>query len=219
MSEPVGNGPRMPASAGIPGNSHKLRTEKQEPDPRPKLEKVISGKVVTRKPNVFKRFARGFIADDAQTVGDFIMTDVVIPAVKNLLSDIINQGSNRVLYGHSRPRGRSGLGMGSNISSLRTRYDNVPEARRSNMSTGARARHDFREIVLESRQDALSILQALEAQIAEYGHATVADLYDLIEVTSSFTDRRWGWLDLSNADISQNRDGYRLDLPSPEALR
>lgn len=217
MSEPVGNGPR----GTIPGNSHKLRETKEavEEAPREKVEKIIEGKVVQRKRPWYKRAAESMVADDAQTVGDFVLVDVVIPAVKNLFYDIITQGSSRVLFGTTTARR-------SNPSSvirggLRTQYrDSGPSVDRGrSLSQVSRARHDFDDIVLDSRVEAVEVLDALGVLVDKYGRASVSDLYDLLGVSGSFTDRQWGWTDIRDSDVRQTRGGFILDLPRPELLR
>lgn len=78
--------------------------------------------------------------------------------------------------------------------------------------------HDFDEIVLDTRHEAELVLDNLEELIKQYGQATVTDLYDLVNITSSFADEKWGWTDLSHANVSHVRDGYLLNLPKPETL-
>lgn len=225
MSEPVGNQPRKKPEAesgmaAITGNSHKNRsaTEKTEKDREP-VEKIVEGKVVSRKQPVWKRFTRSMVADDVGNVGEYILTDVLIPATKNLIVDMVGQSIERVLFGTSRGRiRRSPLGM-----SLRDqvnysgRYSG--ETARRPMTREARARHDFNEIVLENRAEAIEVVEGLVDRIARYGSVTVAELYDFVGTTGSFADQRWGWNDLSTADVRQVPGGFLLDLPAPEPIR
>lgn len=210
----------MPGS--IPGNSHKEREDnKAEAEPREKIEKIIEGKVVTRKAPWWKRAVRSMIADDATSIGDFLWTDILVPTIKNAIRDVVVGGTDRTLYGAGRSRrGGPGLGLGGNITSLRTRYDAVASGEpRRMMSREAQARHDFDEVVLNDRDEAVEVVEALIARVERYGAASVADLYDLVGVTGSYADRRYGWTDLRTADIRQIREGFLLDLPRPEPLR
>ena len=91
MTEPVGNARR--GDAPLPGsNSHAARAAAEKaagplkaPEEREPIESIVHGKVVQKKPNVFKRAARGMVADDVTNVGDFVLTDVLMPAVRNLI--------------------------------------------------------------------------------------------------------------------------------------
>lgn len=223
MSEPVGNSPRN--TANIPSNSHKEQPgplPSKEDEDRAPIEKVIEGRVVTRKPPRWKRLARSIIADDAQNIGDFLLVDVIAPALRNLIADTIKGGTDRVIYGQARARR---AGMDERRGSLRTRYDQMSavgerdrEPRRM-MSRESKARHDFDEVVLADRAEAVEVVELMIARVVKYGSASVADLYDYVGVTGSFADQRWGWTDLTTADVRQVRTGWLLDLPQPEPLR
>ena len=54
--------------------------------------------------------------------------------------------------------------------------------------------------------------------IERYQSATVADLYELVGVQGSYTDDKWGWVDIRGAGITRVRNGYLLDLPRPQPL-
>lgn len=221
MSEPVGNSPRQPGA--IPSNSHKTQREaevkKKAEEPRGPVDKIIEGKVVTRKPSRLKRVARSFVADDVQNIGDYLLIDVVVPAVKNLIRDLVVGGTDRALYGRSRPT-RNGIGGGA-PTSFKTRYDKMSDGSepRRMLSREARARHDFGEIILDDRAEAIGVIEALIARVDQYGVASVSDLYDFVGVSGSYADRSHGWRDLSTADVRQYRGGWLLDLPQPEPIR
>ncbi len=59
----------------------------------------------------------------------------------------------------------------------------------------------------------------MDQLIEKYETVSVADLYELLGVEASYTDEKWGWVDLRDAGIRRVRDGYLLDLPKPESLR
>jgi len=225
MGEPVGNQPRKEPKADNPisaikGNSHKERgTTTDKVDKREPVEKMVEGKVISRKQPWLKRVRKTMVAEDAHTVGEYILTDVVVPAAKNLIVDMVGQSIERMLFGTSRGRiSRSPLGMSlrDQVNYSRVSQDRDP---RRTLSREARARHDFNEIVLENRTEAIDVVEALIARIARYGAVTVADLYDLVGTTGSYADQRWGWNDLATADVRQVPGGFLLDLPAPEPIR
>lgn len=226
MSEPVGNQPRKkPPSPGsmaaITGNSHKERgADAETTAEREPAEKIVEGRVISRKQPWWKRFRQTMLAEDAGNVGEYILTDVVIPATKNLIVDMIGQSIERVLFGTSRGRvRRSPLGASLRDQVNYNRFSGDREPVRRPMSREARARHDFNEIVLENRTEAIEVVEALIDRISRYGAVTVADLYDFVGTTGSFADQRWGWSDLTTADVRQVPGGFLLDLPAPEPIR
>lgn len=221
MSEPVGNAARTPGD--VPSNALKGREapKKEVAEDAPPAEKIVEGNVVTRKTPWYKRFARNLIADDATSMGDWIMQEVVLPSVRNLISDAVKGSTDRVLYGSSRVRG-GGSVIGGRVGSLRTRYDRMAEeGEPRRLTREARARHDFDEIVLASRSEAIDVIEALIDRAVRYKAVTVSDLYDLLGVTGSYADRSYGWseAELRYADVRQTRGGFLLDLPKPEPLR
>lgn len=216
-SEPVGNSPR---NIAIPGNSHKAR--EAEPATAPKIEKdpvqkIVTGKVIQKKTPWYKRVASSMIAEDAGSVREYLVDDVVGPALRNLIRDMVVGSVDRTLFGTSRARRASSVG--GPVSSIRNKYHDVPTERPRALSREARVRHDFDDIVLESRTEALEVIEYLIERIEKYGAATVSDLYDSLGVTGDFAAQRWGWTDLRDADIRQTRAGFLLDLPRPESLR
>jgi hypothetical protein len=226
MSEPVGNQPRrkpvtQSGMSAISGNSHKEREAVGETTAdREPVEKMVAGKVISRKQPIWKRFTRTMLAEDAGNVGEYILTDVIIPATKNLIVDMVGQSIERVLFGTSRGRvRRSPLGASLRDQVNYSRFSNDRDTVRRPMSREARARHDFNEIVLENRSEAIEVVEALINRISRYGAVTVADLYDFVGTTGSFADQRWGWSDLTTADVRQVPGGFLLDLPAPEPIR
>lgn len=223
MSEPVGNAPR---GTSIPNNSHKARdvqaASEAPGESKEELSKIVTGKVMIRKTPWYKRIARGVIADDASSVGNYILTDVVGPAIRNLIYDIITGGASRTLYGTTRGlRRESNIRGGGPVSSIRTRYDRMAEEqpRSRALSQEQRARHDFEDVILDYREEAVNVLEAMIDYAARYGAVSVAEFYTLCGVSGSYADQRWGWTDLSTADIRQFRGGWLIDLPEAQPLR
>lgn len=78
-------------------NSDKSRQEQSEK----KVEAVISGKAKTRKKGEMQKFADVFIAEDANNVKSYILLEVIVPAIKKAISDIVTTGIDMILYGEA----------------------------------------------------------------------------------------------------------------------
>lgn len=222
MTEPVGNTPR----SSIPGNTFKDRESAAPPKPsREPVEKMIQGDVIIKKPNFFKRFGRSMVADDVGNVGDFVVSDVLVPAMRNLLYDVIVKGAGRTIFGAGQVYRNAGRGVPSAagpVSSLKTSYHRISEGGEPTtraVSPASAARHDFREIVLPDRIEAIQVLEYMQARLEMYRSVTVGDFYDALGVTGGFVDRNFGWTDLSSAEIVQTREGFIFDLPRAQNLR
>ena len=89
----------------------------------------------------------------------------------------------------------------------------------NSINTGAvphssRTTYSYDNIVLESRGDAESVLDSMGEIIDQYGMVKVADLYDLVGLTGSYTDNNYGWTNLSTAHVVRLNDGgYLIKLP------
>jgi hypothetical protein len=203
-----------------PPNAKKLKEEPVVPEK--KIEKVIEGKVIQRKKPLGKKFSELLIGGDSKSVGSYIFYDVLLPAMKDTIADVMTQGVERMLFGEARSTSRR-PGSRRGGSSNYTNYSNYtrnkpPWDDRRQISPRARASHDFNEIILETRAEAEEVLDRLFDLVAKYETATVRDLYELVGAPSKFTDDKWGWADLRGAGITRVRNGYLLDMPRPEPL-
>lgn len=194
------------AEIQYPSNSHKSKQEQKQGGERKKMEKVTTG-VVKTKNNELRRFKDVFIAEDAKTVKDHLWMDVLVPNVKKIIVDLIQDGISLLVYGTTSTRK-------NNTPAGRVSYGSLYKAQSERKpQEGLRTSYSYADVTLESRADAEDVLDRLKEAINEYGSVSVADLYDLIGVTGEFTDNKYGWVNLANADIQRVRDGYLLKLP------
>ena len=206
---PVGKAVRQNYS----GNSNKEKSKAE----RPSREKVISGKVVQKPQGLGRKIADTFAGDDAKSVGSYILFDVVIPATKSMISDMVSQGIERLLFGDSKGRISRSQKPGGNTSySSMYRGGSVTPTRE--MSYKARATHNFDEVILEQRGEAQTVIDELSELIDSFDVASVSDLYDMVGITGSHVDDKWGWTDIRGAEVLRVRDGYLLSLPRPIPL-
>lgn len=213
------------AVSEFPSNRHKERATTTTQPPEKKVEKVVLTEVVRRKKPLGKRMKEVFVGGDTKGVLGFVALDVVVPGVKDMVYDAFMEGLQRAMFGESI-RGRRALGRrGEPYTTYTNRYSGPgvgpiggrPEPR-PQMSRRGRASHNFDEIILASRAEATEVLERLFDLVEKYEQTTVADLYDLIGLEGSFTDEKWGWVDLRGSDVSRVRNGYLLNLPRPEPL-
>jgi hypothetical protein len=214
MSEEIkvdtGGGRQEKIRVDYPANSKKSR---QSPSEKTRPEKVVEGEVTQRKRGIAGKVVHTFLSEDSPSVMNYIVMEVLVPAAKNMVSDAVSQGIERILFGDTRPSrsGRPGYINYSRIASGRS--DSRPA-----LSRQARAIHDFDDIIIASRAEAEDVLDRLRDLINQYEVASVSELYDLVGLTGEFTDDKWGWYDLRSASIRPIRGGYLLNLPRTQPI-
>jgi len=203
----------------FPSNSRKKR-DKSKGDEK-KVDKVITGSVKKQKRGLGKKVADVILEDDTKSVGNYVVYDVLVPAAKSMLSDMITGAVEMFLFGEkrgSRTRREGGRSYTSYGSYYRSSDRDRDFRREREISRSGRARHDFDELILETRGEAEEVLSHLVDLVEDYGMATVADLYDLVGITSNYTDDKYGWTNLHTASVSRVRGGYLISLPRTKVI-
>lgn len=220
-------------SEDFPPNSHKMKKSlRDEPEeieaaPEKKVEKVVEGKVIRRKKPLGKRFKEVFIGGDAQSVGQYVFFDILIPAAKDLAVDMASQGAERLFFGEDNYR-RSSRSRNRHSAtriyhdyqrySSRDPRDRPPSPRESGRYS--RRHLDTDDIILATRAEAEEVIDRMYDLLNRYEVVAVAELYELIgESGGPYTNSNWGWTDLRGTGIRRVREGYLLDLPRPEPLK
>lgn len=192
----------------------------EEKDYKPKkLEKVVKGEV-KKKSGTGKILSNEFVKEEPSYVRDYILGEVVLPAVKNLIADIINNGVSMFLFGETRaPRRGDNRDRGRysqrDRGYQRDEYDEPRERRYRN-----RMRYDdFSDYKLETRRDAIEVLDELRGYIDEYGQVEVARFFELIGEDSQGVDNDYGWTSLDHAYIDSVRGGFIIEFPKARFLK
>lgn len=192
-------------------NSHKSKEELKREEK--KIEKVATGKVKTKKKSGATKFADVFITEDIGNVKDYIIYDVLLPAAKKTISEIVSNGVDMILYGETKSR----KSKGSKVSYSKYYDDRDDDYRRSSRRSRVLG-YDYEDVILETRREAEEVLNRMEDLIDSYGVVSVADLYDLVGISGNYTDNKYGWMNLRSAGIERTRDGYMLLLPKVKPL-
>lgn len=198
-------------------NSNKFLTKdkptEEENLGKKKVDKVVSGSVKTKKKSSLSKFADTFIEEDKDTVVGYILSEVLIPSFKKMVSDTIKTGIDKMLYGDAEVSRSNSPASKISYSNY---YNDKSSYSRSSSTTPVSNRRDTYEyynIVLETRGDAEAVLMGMDDIIAKYEIVSVADLYDLVGIAGSYTDYKYGWTDIRSARIERVRDGYVIRMP------
>lgn len=194
-------------------NSHKYKEEQKQKQVSPEEKQIqkVTKNPAKIKTNEARKLADIFISEDIANVKNYIFMDVIVPAVKKAIYDVVTNGIDMFLYG--------GNGKGkSNSTTSKVSYRNYYERKdnggfRQTESNVSRNALDYEDIVFNNRGEAEAAKQQMMDLIDRYGMVTVGDLYEMANQTPPYTAQKYGWMDVRNAETQRVRDGYILKLP------
>lgn len=193
-------------------NSHKSRELQTESVPEKKIEKVISGTAKAKKKSEIRKFTDVFVSEDMDNVKSYILMDVLVPAIKKAISDIVTNGVDMLLYGESGGSKPATKSAASRVS-YRSYYDSPSNRLETRSINRASIGYNYDDVLLDNRGEAESVLARMDELMETYGLVSVADFYDLVGITGNYTDNKYGWTDIRSASIVRTRDGYMIKLP------
>lgn len=195
-----------------PSNSYKSKEQQKEAAPKmeKKMEKITTGK--TKKKSEMHKLASTFISEDAANVKNYIWMDVLVPTIKKAIFDVITNSIDMVLYGgNGRANKRTSTVDRVSYRNYNNDYRNDSE-RRGDISRNNSV-YSYGDVVVNTRKEGEDVLARMDEALEKYGMVSVGDLYDLVDVTCNYTDYKYGWTNLRNAEVVRVNDGYLIKLP------
>ena len=229
MSE---NRPKAPVPISLESYPNASRAsanqDQNKPKAKPKQEAIIKeGHVKLKKQSAWKKAKHRIFEQEGKDLKEYVVYDVLIPSIKDTISNIVSNGIDILLYGEARHLNakRSGILSSSpkynhvSYSSISSNKPVNSSVRRSISSSSAlRSNLALDDFIFQTRGEANDILNQLSTILTDYGVVTVADLYELCGLRTPYTYNNYAWRDLSTAGVSMTRDGYLLNLPTPQTL-
>lgn len=198
--------PKSTLDQPISGNPTQEKREKQAP--------VITGETKEKKKTLWTRIKEEFISEDRQSIGEYLIFDVLIPTIKETIITMGQNSIEMIFNGRSGYRSRNYGRAYDSRSSYRQYYDQR-DYNKPRISSG----YDYNEILFASRGDADAVLYRMQEILNQYQIVSVADYLELSGRSSSHTDYNYGWTNLYGTRILKDRSGgYYLELPRPMAL-
>lgn len=211
------NEPKQSIPTNFPGNSYSNPGKKKVTvESKTETKKIVQGNVVQRK-KFGTKLRESFTGDDAKSIGHFILFDLAIPQIKNVLFDVLTQSTRRALWGGNQPVQKTQSGYTS-YSNMYGRSQMGQQAGPKAVPSPTKVTHDFSEYVLSQRADAEAVIGELQQRIAEYGVARVSDVKDLLGMTSNYVEQNWGWTNLDSASSDAVYNGFVVILPRPHVI-
>ena len=194
-------------------NSHKYKEEqKQNNVPTEKRVQTVVKNPARARKNEVRKIADIFISEDVANVKNYIFMDVLVPAIKKAIYDIVTNGIDMFLYGGTG-KGKTSSSPGGKVS-YRNYYEQKNTSNyRGSENVRSNTGFEYDDIEFQHRGEAEAALQQMHDAIARYGMVTVADLYDMAGLSAPYTSQKYGWMSVNNVSVARTRDGYVLKLP------
>lgn len=225
------NEEKTEVAVSYPSNSYSSREKKEEAPPP--MKKVAHGTAVSRRKSLKDRLMDWLFVDEDE-YEDFIYEDLIRPAILDAVWDIGNNAMDTIkdalgvsLFGSGRSgrRRRSGY--------YRTSYDDDDYSEYWNRERRGRRRSrrdrdeddgryscrrsDDVAAVVETRREAVDLVQAMQERIRMYKEASVLNFYDAADMPTRPNDDNYGW-DLGHpfeATISRYKGNYIVEPNAP----
>lgn len=188
---------------------------------KPKKKPVKKEPQAVVKKTLGEKIAENFLVTDKEEIEDRVIYDYIIPGIKNLIEDIIHMilfggsSNSRIIRerGETRPR--------------RVRYEDKFDERRRRDDEFVSYRPSRKPIITFSKESlANQVLSGLCEYVDDYGRVTLKEFYSIvsevtegdIDVPTSWTMTKYGWYDMTGANITHTRSGWCLKMPKAEVL-
>lgn len=199
----------------LPNNSHKYKDIQKQKEDLKKIERVTKGDVKFKKKSAFRQFFDQFVQEDGEKIKSYVCTEVLIPSIKQAISDIVTNSISILFYGDA---GRTKRNVADRVS-----YRNYSNSYNASYNQPQQQKHNafmYENICYNSYAEATDVLDRMYEILDLYGVVSVSDLNQLVGITGSFTDNNYGWttLNRTNSYIRGGRDGFELNLPRPTPI-
>ena len=180
---------------------------------------VVNGKPANKEKSLFKKITDTFSAGNIHDARDYVIRDVLIPGLLDILYDGITRGVGRIIYGEKGSSVRNNNGRGVNYNGIR-RLSDGETLRRTKNETSVVGVYDYNEIELETKADADRLLDSMCEYLEIHDIISVADMYSMANYKSGdYTDNNWGWDSLAGSHVKRTSDGWTLVLPRVKSIK
>ena len=161
-----------------------------EKKPKKEIKPVVKNEVRIQKKGLGEKFSETFLQADIQSVKNSVIFDILIPAAKDMFSDMTKGLVDGLLYGERRGS-RTYRDRGS--SRVYRRYDDCYDdrprrrQREDDDPPFASSRSIVDNLIFKTRGEAEEVLSNAIDYIEEYDSISVKDLYAYANKKSDFT--------------------------------
>lgn len=188
--------------------------------PENKEKKVVA--TAKLKDKTFRQKVKdAFIADEVKDVKSYVIFDIIIPAIKETIRNLVVNTIDMSLFGKTRGRRDTEQRGGSTYIAYDRAYGGgrSEDRRPVKQETAVLRVNELDRVTFNNKADAIDVLAHLFESIEEYHVASVADFLSFANLPVSHIHHKWGWYDLTGACVEEDPDGgYYIRLPRPGSI-
>ncbi len=172
-----------------------------------------------KKESFWSKFKKAFFGENVDNVGEYMVFDVGIPALKATISDMFSNGLEVLLFGEARGR-RSKRDDNTRYARMYRSSDRDRDYDRDRDRDSRRDDiRDYRDIYFDSKKEARDFISEVYDYVQDYGRITIAVYMSIAGVrTNAWDYNHKGWYkdDLANAiEPVRTQYGWEIDIPKP----
>lgn len=196
-----------------PNNSDKAK----EQATRPNVQAVTQGELKRTTKELVKS---QFYADDASKIGQHILIDVVIPAVKKLVVDGVNGILNMIFYNSGSMTG-SGSAPASRITiGSRSSNEYHSASKNTTVREAAERAYDLDYVIVKDMQAANDVIDQMQLIVDKFDTVRASEFCALAGITAPYTYVDYGWDSAAVAQKIPLLDGrVKIQMPKAKYLK
>lgn len=198
-------------------DNYKPNSNRSKEERREQIKPVVKAAVRRRKNGGFRKIANVLLAENVEDAKNQLISDVIIPAIRQAIHDVFDKGSDLLFCGFESKRNKT---KASKVS-YRDYYDD--EKKNTEQYKRFSPMLEYNDVIFDSRSEAEEVLFKMDELIEVYGSASVADYYEFVGITGDYSANNYGWMDIRSAHIDRVRDngkyGYTIVFPRARPLK
>lgn len=180
---------------------------------------VPPGAMKVKRPAT-RRFLDFVFAESPKVIARNVANNVLMPRLKEGTLQALNSFASGMLYGNGAPPQNVMTGSllrngGLNYQAISNTPSGLQQAMAANQS---RPTVKYQDVRFNNQQHAEVVLANLFNLLKQFNQVAIGDLNDMLGISSEISDNAYGWTTLNGATISQDKNGWLLELPPSKLL-
>lgn len=208
-----------------------VRPAANQTQKKPEAEKksLTNSSMVVREPTFKEKLKRSFVREDIKDIRDYVIFDIVLPALRRSLFDTI-VGTFGQILGVSIPKASISTGYnGNKLSPHERKWRDYSSISSGSSTSGSIERYDrfyAMDFPFALQEDATATLEYLMDVCDTNGWVPVSRFFEFADPNSTiagrnpYTNENYGWYDINGTTVREVEGyGYVLTLPAPRVKR